>query len=141
MQDEPDPQSLLQLADPKSQVVTLSQDPSNDPTGTARELREAYGNVDVALVFIPGRAFDLTGTRHGRGRGWYDRFLRALPQSWWRIGVAKKKHMHQKRLLRQPWDEPMDWLLINDGDAWQMRRVSSEKIRMPRDTGPRTDQS
>lgn len=35
-----------------------------------------YGKIDVALV--PGQAFDKEGHRLGRGKGYYDRFLKGL---------------------------------------------------------------
>lgn len=38
-----------------------------------------YAKIDVALV--PGMAFDSEGHRLGRGRGYYDRFLRLIPSA------------------------------------------------------------
>lgn len=47
--------------------------------------RELYGQVQTALV--PGMAFDATGHRLGRGKGYYDRLLPQLPQTY-KIGVC-----------------------------------------------------
>ena len=71
-----------------------------------------------AYVLVPGRRFDRHGTRYGRGGGWYDRFLSEVPTSWLRIGVTRTQDLADGRLERKPWDQPVDWLLIEADDGW-----------------------
>ena len=65
-----------------------------------------------AFIFVPGRAFDGTGTRHGKGAGWYDRFLGVVPQEWLRIGICYTEQFSSESLIRESWDEPMDFICV-----------------------------
>ena len=53
-----------------------------EPTG------EEWKDLDsVELIMVPGVAFDPTGNRMGRGRGFYDRLLKSTPNAL-KMGVA-----------------------------------------------------
>lgn len=99
---------------PASYVVPPSRNP--DPFEAARELSETYAGKRVVLL-LPGTAFDGRGTRKGRGGGWYDRLLSAIPEEWVRVGVLPPEALHEEPLVRQSWDEPVDFLLILGGKA------------------------
>jgi prolyl-tRNA editing enzyme YbaK/EbsC (Cys-tRNA(Pro) deacylase) len=79
----------------------------------------ALDSVDVVLV--PGRAFDRSGNRLGRGSGMYDRLLRALPQGVVRVGVTTRDAVVSE-LPTADHDERVDWLATEDG----VRRVERE---------------
>jgi 5-formyltetrahydrofolate cyclo-ligase len=61
------------------------------------------------LVVVPGLAFDLDGGRLGRGAGFYDRFLSALPKTTRLIGVALDEQIVEKT-PRDAFDLPVDAL-------------------------------
>ena len=53
-----------------------------EPTG---EVFDRYEEIDVAV--IPGMAFDDNCHRLGRGKGYYDRFLKKIPDAY-KIGIC-----------------------------------------------------
>lgn len=61
---------------------------------------------DLDLAVVPGVAFDAHGYRLGRGGGYYDRFLAALPPTVPRIGLAFRCQ-RVPRLPRASHDQPV----------------------------------
>jgi 5,10-methenyltetrahydrofolate synthetase len=113
--DEPDFRHSPFFGDLDKTYVFLTQNKDNDPFALAENTRTSLLDKRVAIL-IPGTKFDARGTRHGRGNGWYDRFLSRVPQTWVRIGVAHQERVLSEPLVRAPWDEPVDWLLIDHGN-------------------------
>jgi 5-formyltetrahydrofolate cyclo-ligase len=111
MQDEPAYETFLSQNgfSPSDFLIPASKEILPEEIG--QTLREKYPDDSVA-VFMPGRRFDVTGTRHGRGHGWYDRLLSHLPEKWLRVGVLSPNLLSAEPLVRQSWDQPVDVLLI-----------------------------
>lgn len=92
------------------------------PRASLDPVKEAFNAMALvrttrAIVLIPGRRFDLSGTRHGQGGGWYDRFLARVPSEWIRVGVCTSDQLSLEPLLRNSWDQPMDILCVLDEDG------------------------
>ncbi|MDR3548101.1 MAG: 5-formyltetrahydrofolate cyclo-ligase [Candidatus Pacebacteria bacterium] len=88
-------------------VYQIPPDARIDPIVLAEELTTRFEGLHV-VVLVPGREFDEAGTRHGRGGGWYDRFLSAVPREWHRVGLCFDHQFSKTPLAREPWDEPVD---------------------------------
>ncbi|MES2135035.1 MAG: 5-formyltetrahydrofolate cyclo-ligase [Patescibacteria group bacterium] len=119
MGDEPDVHSFLiehQIFKPGRSIVA---DKNISPHDFALSLLKAHEGEKVC-IFVPGREFDTFGTRHGRGGGWYDRFLKELPRTWLRIGVLHPTQLSEEKLKREPWDEPVDYLLVTKNNDWDI---------------------
>lgn len=84
---------------------------SLDPVIEAEKAIAVIGTTPAA-VLIPGRSFDASGTRHGQGGGWYDRFLALVPRDWLRIGFCYEKQFSPSPLIRQSWDQEMDVVCV-----------------------------
>lgn len=68
----------------------------------------------VAVVLVPGLAFDRRGNRLGHGGGFYDRLLAKVPGTAWRVGVARSE-MVVDRLPVEGHDVPMTHLATEAG--------------------------
>ena len=77
----------------------------------------------TVCVLIPGTKFDVYGTRYGKGAGWYDRFLSKLPSNWLRIGIIDKSKFSNSELVRQEWDEPVNWVIVRYNTSWKVYKV------------------
>lgn len=127
MGDEPAYRAFLNENEIRIPEFLVPVDKETLPDTLGRALEATYRGKSVAL-FIPGRRFDQFGTRHGRGFGWYDRFLAGVPPEWVRIGVLSPELLHEK-LERKNWDQPVDYLLIRDDTGYAIVETGA---RFPR---------
>lgn len=75
-----------------------------EPTGP---LFTSYREIEV--VVVPGMAFDRHNHRLGRGRGYYDRFLKLVPQAW-KLGICFDFQLFDT-IPAGPYDVPMDEII------------------------------
>lgn len=66
---------------------------------------------EIDLWFIPGRAFDKTGNRLGRGRGFYDRLL--AEESGIKVGVPPNGQFFDEVPV-DDWDVKMNFLFLEE---------------------------
>jgi len=70
----------------------------------------AFDPREAEIIFVPGLAFTNEGLRLGRGRGFYDRLLAALPADILRVGVCFAEQIVAE-LPSEPHDEEVDVVL------------------------------
>ena len=74
-----------------SVVFDLDKELGIGPYGITQPKKNYLRPIDLSnleLVIVPGVAFDKKGNRLGRGKGYYDRFLKKLPSNTPTIGLA-----------------------------------------------------
>jgi len=74
-----------------SAIKDRERDLSKGPYGIYQPREETLAPVsgsEIDLVVVPGAAFTEDGTRLGRGGGFYDRFLKGLPEGTHTVGIA-----------------------------------------------------
>ena len=128
LKDEVDPLLFPQLRAIHNRIV-LPCDAEANVTEWV-DTCNTFGNGKNVCVCVPGTAFDATGTRHGRGGGWYDKFLSQIPKEWIRVGIATPtSFMCDTKLTRQSWDEPVDYVLVYSifTGSWSVYKVSSKR--------------
>lgn len=123
--DERDPTTIPLLNTINIQtIIHVPQNHRHDPVKFATTLSETNDPSKLHLL-IPGQLFDKAGTRHGRGRGWYDRLLAHLPPEIPRIGIVSTNQLSPTTLLRNPWDEPVDWLIYQKKENWLIYKTNA----------------
>lgn len=105
-------------------TITLSKDKNSDPYICATECIKQC-QEGMTYILIPGKKFDIYGTRHGHGGGWYDRFLAKVPSDWVRIGVIDNTKFSLSKLKKEVWDEPVDWIIVKENSNWQVYEIGS----------------
>ncbi len=128
LKDEIDPTSIPYLQNQSlKKLETVPQSKMTDPNKLALNLKEQFPGQETHIL-LPGQAFDVLGTRHGRGFGWYDRLLSTLPANILRIGVAHGHQLQSSALKRELWDEPIGWLIYQDQGKWQVHETKARSI-------------
>ncbi len=88
-------------------------EPAPDPARCAEP-------AQLALILVPGLAFDARGSRLGRAAGYYDRFLHRAGHGPLRIGLFYSLQQLPE-IPTEPWDEPLD-LVVTDAGILRCRR-------------------
>lgn len=63
------------------------------------------------IVIVPGRAFSRDNHRLGRGKGYYDRFLKKIPKRTYKIGIAFKCQVFDAIPFNPLRDEKVDLVI------------------------------
>lgn len=106
---------------------TIPARASLDPYTEAKEV-QYRARSRPTCIFLPGRRFDRSGTRHGQGGGWYDRFLSEVPETWVRVGMCFS-HQLEERLVRNAWDMPVDMLYVVSKDLTSCKLIHCDNER------------
>jgi len=110
MSSDPPSMRFLAIDDPRMMATTT---PSLLGTRIPTIAREASVE-EFRCLMVPGVAFDGKGRRLGRGKGYFDEFLRRTPLSVPRVGVAFEVQVVDEVPIA-PHDETVDWLCTERG--------------------------
>lgn len=125
LRTEVDARALFDTGDAATYMIAPRA--SLDPKEEALGAMEAAGALPTAIL-MPGRRFDASGTRHGQGGGWYDRFLARVPSGWLRIGFCFDDQFSPAPLVRNAWDQPMDYVCVLDRNAKGLQIYASGRL-------------
>lgn len=87
------------------------------------ELRKSFFKSDLQAVICPGVAFDRQGGRLGRGKGYYDIFLRELRSRVPLVGIAYQCQILEESLPFEYHDIAMDIIITEEGTVFRAPEV------------------
>ncbi len=67
--------------------------------------------AQIGVILVPGLGFSRRGSRLGRGKGFYDRYLKSVPSAL-RIGVGFHEQLIES-IPEDTWDETIDAILTD----------------------------
>ena len=70
--------------------------------------------AEIGIILVPGLAFTRKGIRLGRGGGYYDRYLAALPAATWKVGVCFAQQIVEQ-IPTELHDQGVDVVVTEDG--------------------------
>ena len=83
--------------------------------GIREPVGSPYPPKDIDVVLVPGLVFDFQGHRLGYGKGFYDRFLAALPDTTFICGVAYEFQI-VKDIRPHGQDVPVNWIVTEKSE-------------------------
>lgn len=115
-----------EIADPENDII-IGKHSVPEPR---EELRKHFFKSDLEAVICPVVAFDPQGGRLGRGKGYYDTFLREIRGKIPLIGIAFDCQMMKESIPFEYHDVPMDTVVTENGVV-----VGSENVDTSSETG------
>lgn len=106
--------------------LILPDNKDSDPFEWADKCITKFKNTKP-YILIPGTQFDKYGTRHGKGGGWYDRFLSKVPRTWLRVGITNISGISHSPISHQEWDESIDWIMVSNNNLWEAYKINAIK--------------
>jgi len=92
-----------------------------------KELRRTFFKSDLQAVVCPGVAFDNNGGRLGRGKGYYDTYLRELHGRIPIVGIAFQCQIMTESLPFEYHDIAMDIIVTEDGVVFRNPTIPGDR--------------
>jgi len=91
---------------------------------------DLYSPHCIDLLFVPGVAFDRRGGRLGRGKGYYDRYLKALRPGVLKVGLAFSEQLATE-VPRNKEDVNMDLLVTEEEVIICTEKIPAADMELP----------